>query len=338
MNQNYKTISLEKGMYLEKNKTFSEILEELDPTENYEGTSLFNMDAFQRQLKRFDIHVNGKNSDTVEKFFSTKDSQVLFPEYISRCIGGEIEEDQNSVKNLVANTIKIDNPAYKNVIIDHDKKDNEIKEIEEGNALPEINISLKENNIKIKKIGFVLNASYEALQYQKLSVFNIFLKQIGIKFNKYLFQNAIKTIIDGDGNKNESTKINLKKEIKYGDLIDIFIKLKPYNLTTIVVSPLAMQKILTISEFSQHQTGLNFQNTGTLNHLLGAKLICSTALKETVIVALDKKFTLNYILAQNLNIESDKIIDKQLNQSVVTMRYAFSKLCKDASIVTSVEG
>ena len=337
MEQNYKTIKLEKGMYQDKNKTFSEILEELDPSENYEGTPLSNLDAFQRQLKRFDIKVHGKNSDTVEKFFGTKDSQALFPEYISRSINSGIDEESN-LKNVVANTVKIDNLSYKNIIIDPDTKKQEIKEVQEGGAIPEIKIGLKESNIKLKKIGSLLSCSYEALQYQKISVFNIALKQIGKNFNNLLFKDAIKTIVDGDGSKNEASKFTIKKEISYKNLIEIFIKLKPYNLTTIVVSPLAMQNMLLIKEFLNPQTGLNFQGTGILNNPLGAKIICSTALENATIIALDKNYTLNHIISQHLSIESDKIIEKQLNQSVITMRYAFTKLFKEASLFASIEG
>ena len=36
----YDNLRLEKGMYRQSGKTFSQVLEELDPTENYRGTSL----------------------------------------------------------------------------------------------------------------------------------------------------------------------------------------------------------------------------------------------------------------------------------------------------------
>ena len=62
------------------------MLESLDPSENYKGTALEGLDAFQRQLKRFDIHVKGAGSDMVEKFFHTSESSVLFPEFVSRVV------------------------------------------------------------------------------------------------------------------------------------------------------------------------------------------------------------------------------------------------------------
>ena len=65
---NFETINLERGMYSCKN--LSAILETIDPSEQYKGTVLEGLDAFSRQLKRFDIKVSGSSSDTVEKFFS----------------------------------------------------------------------------------------------------------------------------------------------------------------------------------------------------------------------------------------------------------------------------
>ena len=67
----FDNLRLEKGMYGEAGKSFTQVLEAADPSENYRGTPLEGLDAFQRQLKRFDIHVKGSRSDVVEKFFRT---------------------------------------------------------------------------------------------------------------------------------------------------------------------------------------------------------------------------------------------------------------------------
>ena len=58
-------LKLEKGMYNSGNKSFTQVLEELDCSKNYEGTELEGLDAYQRQLKRFDIKVGGRSSDAV---------------------------------------------------------------------------------------------------------------------------------------------------------------------------------------------------------------------------------------------------------------------------------
>ena len=86
------TIKLEKGMYQEAGRSFTQVLERLDPSEQYKGTGMEGLDAFQRQLKRFDIKVRGTASDPVEKFFRTANSAVLFPEYIARSVRQGMEE------------------------------------------------------------------------------------------------------------------------------------------------------------------------------------------------------------------------------------------------------
>ena len=69
MSYHFENVRLEKGMYGRSGTSFTRTLEELDPGERYRGTPLEGLDAFQRQLKRFDIHVKGAGSDQVEKFF-----------------------------------------------------------------------------------------------------------------------------------------------------------------------------------------------------------------------------------------------------------------------------
>ena len=88
----YDNLKLEKGMYSQSGRSFAQTLEALDPSENYKGTSLEGLDAFQRQLKRFDIKVKGAGSDRVEKFFWSTESAVLFPEFVSRVVRQGMEE------------------------------------------------------------------------------------------------------------------------------------------------------------------------------------------------------------------------------------------------------
>ena len=87
----YDSIKLEKGMY-STGRSLTDVLESLDPSDNYRGSELEGLDAFQRQLKRFDIRVGGTNSDQVQKFFETTSSAALFPEYVSRAVRKGIEQ------------------------------------------------------------------------------------------------------------------------------------------------------------------------------------------------------------------------------------------------------
>ena len=110
----FDTLHLEKGMYREAGKSFSQVLEALDPSESYKGTALEGTDAFQRQLKRFGIRVKGAGSDPVEKFFSTFESAVLFPEFVARVVRQGMEEE-NILPMIAASITTIDSRDYRSI-------------------------------------------------------------------------------------------------------------------------------------------------------------------------------------------------------------------------------
>ena len=110
---NFENITIEKGMYQTKGG-ISGALEKLDPSENYRGTALEGLDAFSRQLKRFDIKVKGRNSDCVEKFFQSSNSAALFPEYVSRAVMQGMER-ADILPNLVATVTDIEGMDYRSI-------------------------------------------------------------------------------------------------------------------------------------------------------------------------------------------------------------------------------
>ena len=110
----YDNLKLDKGMYQEAGRSFSQVLEGMDPSERYKGTSLEGLDAFQRQLKRFDIKVRGAASDVVEKFFRTADAAVLFPEYISRTVRQGMEEG-DILPHITAAVTQVEGLDYRSI-------------------------------------------------------------------------------------------------------------------------------------------------------------------------------------------------------------------------------
>lgn len=180
---NFDSITLEKGMYEAGNLT--DVLERLDPSENYYDTELHGLDAFSRQLKRFDIKVSGNNSDTVEKFFATSNSAVLFPEYVRRCVQLGIDEN-NIVEDIVANTIDIVGFDYRSVYAEPD-----------NNSL---HISTYDSLVPIKRHRKLLKASYESLRFQRISTLTAILRQIGCNISRCRYR-------DDDNIYFEETKI-----------------------------------------------------------------------------------------------------------------------------------
>lgn len=333
----FENISLEKGMYTHPTKSFSAILEELDPSQNYVGTELEGLDAFGRQLKRYNIKVNGSASDCINKFFSTTASSALFPEYISRAVKTGIEE-ANLLPDIVAATTKINSMDYRTIASVPDDEDKALMRVEEGAAIPQTVIKTQSNLVNLHKRGRMLVASYEALKYQRIDLFTVTLKQIGAYIARQQFNDAVDVLVNGDGNGNAASSVNCATSgtLAYADLLSLIEKLDPYNMNTIVTTPGVMMDILNISEFKNPLTGINFAGTGKVGTPLGAKLLKSSAVESGKIIGLDSSCALEMVVASDVEVDYDKLIDRQLERAAITTTAGFAKIFNDASAVLSI--
>ena len=194
----FENITLEKGMYSVPGKSFTQVLEELDSSENYRGTSLEGLDAFQRQLKRYHIKVSGPGSDQVEQFFASAGSAALFPEYVARAVRQGMER-ASKVTDLVATVTKVDGMDYRT--IDPEGGSWEPTTVAEGAQLPQATLRLSSGLVKLYKRGQVLQSSYEALRLQKLDLFTVALAQVGAGIAAAQMGDAVDVLINGDGSK-----------------------------------------------------------------------------------------------------------------------------------------
>ncbi len=332
----FDNIRLEKGLYT-TGKSFTQALESLDPSENYKGTSLEGLDAYQRQLKRFDIKVGGRNSDSIEKFFRTTDSATLFPEYISRAVNQGFAEN-DLVSRIVATTTEIDSLDYRSIGIDLSKNENYISPILEGTHIPEIRISLKENLVKLKKIGRMITASYEAIKFQRLDLFTIALKQIGRSIASTQFFNAIETLCGGDGSGRAVQIIPVENSgaMTYSDIVNLWTSFTDFNLTTLIVGNNLLSQLLMLEEFRDSSAGLDFHGTGKLVTPFGAEIIPYSGFENENIIAIDKSAALERVQAGGIVTDFDKIIDRQLERAAVTVTSGFANVYVDAVKILSL--
>ena len=339
----YDNLRLEKGMYRQAGKRFTQVLESLDPSENYRGTALEGTDAFQRQLKRFGIRAKGSGSSPVEKFFATMDSAVLFPEYIARTVRQGMEEN-DILPSIVATTTVIDAMDYRSIYSNPTEEDKELKDVAEGAEIPTTEVKTKEHLINLTKRGRMLVASYEAIRFQKLDLFSVMLRQIGAYIQKQQLADAVDVLIDGDGNGNAAVQYTVgtdpisgtKGKLGYDQLVEFWGKFDPYTMNTILCSTGTMTDLLKIPELQNPLTGLNFQGTGKVGTPLGAQLHRTSAVADGVIIGLDNRYALELVRAGDVLVEYDKLIDRQLERAAVTSVSGFGKVCDGTAAVLNV--
>ena len=334
MAQRFDNVKLEKGMYHEAGKSFTQVLEKLDPSEQYKGTALEGLDAYQRQLKRFDIRVKGAGSDLVDKFFSTSQSAVLFPEYIARAVKVGMEE-ANILPDITATETLIEGMDYRSITsVPEDEK--QLKQVAEGAAIPQTTVRTRDSLVKLHKRGRMLVASYEAIRFQKLDLFSVTLRQIGAQIGRMHLEDAIDVIINGDGNKNPAQETKVTGNLTYENLLDFWSKFEPYQLNTLLVGTDMMPKLLNMGQMQDAAAGLDFHGTGKLITPLGARVLRTSAMPQGTIIGLDKNYALEMVKSGDVMVEYDKIIDRQLERAAITTISGYAKIFEDASRVLTV--
>ncbi len=336
-------VRLEKGMYNESGLSFTQVLEKADPSENYKNTAYEGLDAYQRQLKRFDIKVKGAGSDIVEKFFRTSESAVLFPEYVARSVKAGMEEG-NILPSITASTTKFEGMDYRSIYSVPTDDDKSLRRVEEGAVIPQTEVKVREHLVKLHKRGRMLVASYEAIRFQRLDVFSVMLRQIGSHIMRMHLDDAIGVLVNGDGNNNAADSFSIGTDpitgtsgtLTYEALLDFWAQFDPYSLNTIVVPPAVMLQMLKMAEFQNPLTGLNFQGTGELSNPLGAKLIKTSAAPAGKLIGLDRNYALEMIQASDVSVEYDRLIDRQLERAAITSISGFAKLYTDAAKILEI--
>lgn len=339
----YDNLKLEKGMYRQAGMSFTQVLESLDPSENYRGTALEGTDAFQRQLKRFGIKAKGAGSSPVEKFFRTMDSAVLFPEYISRTVRQGMEE-QDILPAITATTTVIDSMDYRSIYSEAEDADKALCNVAEGAAIPATQIRTKDHLVSLNKRGRMLVASYEAIRFQKLDLFSVMLRQIGSYIQKMQLADAVDVLTKGDGNGNAATVYYVGTDpisgesgtIGYNQLVEFWGQFDPYTMNTILCNTATMTDLMKIKELQNPLSGLNFAGSGKPGTPLGASLLRTNAVKAGTIIGLDNRYALEQVRVGDVLVEYDKLIDRQLERAAITAISGFGKICTGASAVLKV--
>lgn len=310
----YNNVKLEKGLYNLSGKSFSQALEALDPSENYSGTPLANLDAFERQLKRFNIRVSGSDCDMVEKFFTTTESAVLFPEFVRRCIKKGF--DDSVLNNIVAVSTKCESNIYSGCVISDTAS---YSTTSQGNALPVASVTEPSASLSLNKYGRMITASYEALRQQKLDVFGVMLRSVGIKLANSVLGSAVTAL---KANITPSTV----SALDYSALTSLYGSFDDFNMNCVMLSPANTAVVLALAQMENASA----DEQGKVKLPFGAEIICTSEVDDTTVIGLDKDFALEIVTSSDIVLETDKLISNQLDRIAVSINCGFRRITDDA--------
>lgn len=316
----YNDIKLEKGLYNLSGKSFTAALEELDPTSAYCGTPLEKLDAFERQLKRFNIRVKGSDCDSVEKFFTSTESAVLFPEFVTRSIRKGF--DDTILSSVCAVKTVVNSGQYLGCVLD----DSTAYDVcSQGETLPTATVTESSAATVLAKYGRLISASYESIRQQRLDVFGVMLRSVGVRLAAAVVKKAVEVLADGADEVSTT-------ELTYADLAELYGKFESFDMTTVIASTALAAKIAAMDQLSDSSADAD----GRFILPFGSELIKTSAAGADTIIGIDRDYALEFITSTELVMETDKLIDRQLDQMTASITCGFRKITPDAVKVLKI--
>lgn len=297
---NFENIRLEKELYGITGKSFTKALTELDPDENYAGTPLEGLDAYERQLKRFDIKVSGKDCDKVEKFFLSTESAVLFPEYVRRQIKQGLDE-VSFLSEIAAATSYIDGVDYRALVISESGSNS----VNEGGSLPSTSMTLSNSATRLSKFARKLVCSYESVRKQRIEAFGVALRTVGAQISKSC--NALAATNLSSGVTPSTISGNT---LAYSDLAAFWASMTDANMDVMLCSPAVMADILALDEMKG--SVCNYMKSGRAVTPYGVTLIkCPSLTSSGDIIGIDTTKAAEVIFGSDVMVDIDRILSNQ---------------------------
>lgn len=243
---------------------------------------------------------------------------MLFPKFIRRAIRSGI--DQSVLSDVTAIHTKIDTGEYvAGVLTDATAYTTKISE---GSELPTATYLESSTLLKLDKYGRSVHASYEVIQHQKLDAFGAVLRSIGVHLSNALLVQAVTKM---QANVDSSIDVSTEGAIAYADLTNLYGAFGDFDLTTLLVSPSVAAKIIALAEMQEMAS--TQPNVITLP--FGAQLRKYAGMSSDYILGLNHRFGMEMVTSGDLLLETDKLIDNQLDVITMSIRVGFRVLTSD---------
>ncbi|MCK4500126.1 hypothetical protein KAU11_06475, partial [Candidatus Babeliales bacterium] len=247
------------------------------------------------------------------------------------------------------------NPIYPNLIAGEESVNQKsviMPSVNMSAAIPEVlaetetipvgSVSFNEKTVKLQRMGTGLKVSDDVQKYVSLNILSLYLQDAGVQLASGLDTMAIDVAINGDDAAGTFAAPVIGVEatadgITYYDLLRTWLRMGRLGRTPsgMISNEDAALAILQMNEFK----GANYNNVKQNINLRTPipqsqeYLIHGAMPTGNKLGFIDKAAGLIKLNAEALTVESDRIVERKLNATYVTVTTGFAKLFRDAFIV-----
>ena len=195
----------------------------------------------------------------------------------------------------------------------------------QGETLPTATVTESSAATVLEKYGRLISASYESIRQQRLDVFGVMLRSVGVRLAAAVVKKAVEVLADGADEVSTT-------ELTYADLAELYGKFESFDMTTVIASPALAAKIAAMDQLSDSSADAD----GRFILPFGSELIKTSAAGADTIIGIDRDYALEFITSTELVMETDKLIDRQLDQMTASITCGFRKITPDAVKVLKI--
>jgi hypothetical protein len=293
--------------------------------------------ALQKCLQEAGIRIKGPRADKGEKFFASADNTALFPSVVSnQIIAGQL--DTSLVERLAFSDRTVTQHSVDKVTLSDTSDDRTLKFTGEGANMPKTKVTRAEGTVRLYKYGRVFEYSYESARLMSLNLITAFLQKVGRQVGIDETDDLIETLIAGDGTTGSAiTDSNdIDAEVTtvtdYDELVRIMLAFPAgYNMTDAIVGDTLLRTVLNLAEVKDPQVDYRVLERGlpalTMFGAMWHRWRSSGApsFASDNIVAIDNRSAVEVLREGDFLEESDRIIDRSLNQIAMSEWVGYAK-------------
>lgn len=216
------------------------------------------------------------------------------------------------------------------------------KKVNEAETIPTGTVSFNQKSVKIHKVGIGLKITDEVAQYSSLNILAIYLQDVGIKLGLALDNLAVDILINGDqdGGTESAPVIGTISgtSFTYKDILRAWIRMGMIGrLPQVMLSNEdPALDILDLAEFKASGNAAPAAKKIDVRTPIPQSqdyFINGNMLDTDQLMLIDTTAALLKLNAQALKVESERMVDKQVNGTYVSLTTGFANLFRDARLI-----
>lgn len=198
-----------------------------------------------------------------------------------------------------------------------------------------------QKTVRISKTGIGIEIADEAIRYTSVSLLSIFLQDVGIKLASALSKQAIGVLINGeqlDGSESSAVVgVNAAATMTYQDFIAMFVRGSLLNRkwTKVIGNEATINFMLNMPEFrntdkfGNPELGLNTKTPVPRD----IDAYTHSSMPNSQLLMADPSLAMVQLTAVPLQVEADRIVQRQVNGTYVSLTTGFAIILRDARVI-----